>query len=123
MPKLIFIYNANSGIGNTLLDVAHKILSPKTYKCNLCSLTFDTFSENKAWKAFRQQSIIDMEFLHCDEFERKYKNTDVTYPVILSQKSQKLVIFLSTDSIKNTSNIDVLISNIKTKLKLTTRSD
>ncbi|NJM95354.1 MAG: GTPase, partial [Acaryochloridaceae cyanobacterium CSU_5_19] len=44
MDRLIFVYNANSGGINTALDIAHKLLSPSTYRCNLCRLTHDTFT-------------------------------------------------------------------------------
>ena len=42
--KLIFIYNADSGLFNTVTDIAHKIFSPETYSCNLCALTHDYFT-------------------------------------------------------------------------------
>jgi hypothetical protein len=80
--KLIFVYNADSGYVSTLLDIGHKIVNPETYSCNLCQMTFDTFSENKKWKEFRESSAIDMEFLHRDEFEEKY-DMKLDYPVVL----------------------------------------
>ncbi|WP_273567857.1 hypothetical protein [Maribacter halichondriae] len=54
MQKLIFIYNADSGFRNAIIDGAHKILSPNTYECNLCELTFGAFTENKVWAKFRK---------------------------------------------------------------------
>ncbi len=42
---LIFVYNADSGKLNVLFDVGHKIVSPGTYKCDLCTLTHGTFTE------------------------------------------------------------------------------
>ena len=80
--KLIFVYNADSGLLNKLMDIGHKIISPETYSCNLCNLTFDNFSENKKWKEFRENSKIGMEFLHRDEFEEKY-SIKIPCPVIL----------------------------------------
>lgn len=112
MQKLIFVYNANSGIGNTIIDVAHKIFSPKTYNCNLCAITFDTFSENKVWKTFRAESKIDMEFLHIDEFEDKYENMSFNYPIILTKKNGDLDIFLSAQKINNLNNVEALITEI-----------
>ena len=64
--KLLFVYNANSGTLNSLFDLGHKLFSPKTYKCNLCALTFNTFTENTLWKTLREQSAIKMEFYHID---------------------------------------------------------
>ncbi len=82
--KLIFVYNADSGLMNTLIDIGHKALSPQTYECNLCGLTFGLVSEHKQWKQFREESNTDMEFLHRDEFEQKYARK-FKYPVILKE--------------------------------------
>lgn len=72
MNTLLFIYNANSGIGNTILGIGHKLLNPKIYQCNLCALTHHTFSEDKSWKKFRNNSKIEMLFFHSDEFEKAF---------------------------------------------------
>lgn len=80
--QLIFVYNADSGIMNTVKDIGHKIFSPATYDCFLCSLTHGTFRENPEWKRFRQVSPSELVFLHRDEFEKRY-GTAFDYPVIL----------------------------------------
>jgi len=41
MSKLIFVYNADSGLLNAMKDWAHKIVSPETYPCSLCALTYN----------------------------------------------------------------------------------
>ena len=45
--KLIFIYNAKSGLVNEMIDFAHKIVSPETYECNLCAISYNTFTKKK----------------------------------------------------------------------------
>ena len=45
--ELIFIYNAKSGLVNEFLDFAHKIVSPGTYNCNLCAISYGNFSMKK----------------------------------------------------------------------------
>lgn len=80
--KIIFVYNANSGLVNSVLDIGHKIISPDTYKCNLCYLTYGIVTEREEWKNFRQSSTDELEFLHKDEFEQKYQEQR-EYPVIL----------------------------------------
>jgi len=74
--KLIFVYNAESGITNSLLNVGHKILNLNTYKCILCSLTFGVFKEKEEWQQFLESSKIKTEFLHMDEFEKKIKKKE-----------------------------------------------
>lgn len=117
MKTLLFIYNANSGITNTALDIAHKIFSPKTYNCNLCAITFNTFSENKAWKAFRTDSNIAMEFFHINEFIKAYPDIKYEYPIVLYKTEDELSVLISPKQIKKIVSTEALISEIK---KLTT---
>ncbi len=32
--EIQFIYNAKNGLANSIIDLAHKIISPDTYQCN-----------------------------------------------------------------------------------------
>ncbi|QHI38393.1 hypothetical protein IMCC3317_37850 [Kordia antarctica] len=115
MKKIIFVYNATSGKVNSLLDIAHKLISPKTYQCDLCSITHDTFSENEQWKQFRETTKLPLEFLHSDEFEANYKNKDAKYPVIFLEENQKLTEWISKSDIEQLENTEELIQLIKTK--------
>ena len=116
--SLIFIYNANSGKINALLDTAHKIFSPDTYECNLCALTFNSFSENKLWKSFRETSSIKMDFLHTDEFKKEYASKfgyKFTYPIVLLNNNEELEVFISTETINTVKTTKDLIKLIKSR--------
>ena len=112
--KLIFVYNANSGMLNTLLHVAHKIISPSTYECNLCALTYGAFTERDLWKKFREESDNELVFYHKDEFEQTY-NKIFTYPIVLMEESGKLTEYISTEKINATSDVKDLIDELKSK--------
>lgn len=116
---LIFVYNANSGAKNALLDSAHKVLSPKTYECRLCELTFGLISENKKWKAFRKSSDIEMIFLHKDEYQKNFKSKfEQLYdlPVILHQDNYDLSLLMSKGELNQIEDVEVLIQKIKSRL-------
>ncbi|WP_430410022.1 GTPase [Kordia sp.] len=117
MKKLIFIYNAKSGTINGLLDVAHKLISPKTYQCKLCSITHNTFSENEQWKRFRETTTLPLEFLHSDEFEVTYKPVETQYPVILLAENEKLTEWISKREIEKIESTEELINLIQAKTK------
>lgn len=123
MNKIIFIYNAKSGKLNSLLDVAHKLISPKTYQCKLCTITHDTFTENILWKEFRQKASLPLEFLHKDEFEKRYKNIETKYPVIFLQEEEKLTEWISKSEIEKIETTQELIHLIETKAKTTNFSN
>ena len=116
MTRLIFVYNANSGSINALLDGMNKIVSPKTYSCNLCSLTFGNFSEKEDWKKFRETSEIQMEFYHKDEFLKAFKSKwlpKYDLPIILSEERNELQIFLNAEELNTINNVSELIDLIE----------
>lgn len=117
MKKIIFIYNAKSGKLNGLLDIAHKLVSPKTYQCKLCAITHDTFSENILWKKFRENTSLSLEFLHNDEFEKQYQHIETKYPVIFLKEAQKLTEWISKSEIEKIETTEELIHLIESKAK------
>lgn len=114
--KLLFVYNANSGALNALFDVGHKLISPSTYGCSLCALTYDTFTENTIWKAFRAESDLDMEFYHKDEFEEKFPSVKMSYPTILKLEGNQLTTVLNPDVLNEISDVEDLIERLKVSI-------
>ncbi len=114
--SLIFVYNANSGKINAVLDAGHKLFSPSTYPCSLCALTYDTVTENKTWKSFRKESEIDMVFLHKDEFGIDFPNADVSFPVVLKLENESLTTLLDHNDLNNIPSVEALIQKLKSIL-------
>lgn len=109
--QLIFVYNADSGMVNTVKDIGHKLLSPQTYDCFLCSLTHGAFRENPKWRAFREEVRMEMVFLHRDEFEQKYQTT-MEYPLVL-RKAEELDVVIPREKLENMSTIEELIDAVR----------
>ena len=110
--KLIFIYNADSGVINLVKDFWKKILRPSSYECNLCIQTFGTFSMKKDWKSFIRNLDIETEFLHRDEFEKKYDIKDARYPSTYIYENGNLRLLISDEemnSIKSLDEMEVLV--------------
>ena len=72
MPELLFVYNANAGLVNGLLDTLHKTFSPGTYACSLCAVTYGATSMRTEWKSFIQELPAQTTFLHRDELARQH---------------------------------------------------
>ncbi|SIR08019.1 hypothetical protein [Maribacter ulvicola] len=114
--KILFIYNANSDTGSKMLDFAHKIVSPATYNCNLCSLTFGNFTENKQWKTFRESLLTkgyELEFFHKDEFQENYKSKfghAFTYPIIVVETTHDLEVLVSAEKLNSFEGVEELIA-------------
>ena len=87
---LIFVYNADAGLFNLLTDMAHKMLSPNTYACNLCALTHGHLGMKKEWREFLATLDATLEFLHADEFTRKYQVAKIALPAIFTRENDQL---------------------------------
>ena len=106
--KLIFFYNADSGLFNTVSDIAHKILSPKTYSCNLCALTHGHFKIKQDWVEFLEQIDTELEFLHRDEFLNKYNQANAGLPAIFIEENGEVSLWLDQATINKTQTLDDL---------------
>lgn len=111
MAKLIFVYNADSGKINALLDIAHKVIRPETYQCSLCAITHGALSEKKAWTEFRKNTKLELEFLHKDEFEKKYQQA-YKYPVVL-EYSDPIRAIINSEELNKLKNVKELIQRIE----------
>jgi hypothetical protein len=111
--KLIFVYNADSGVFNLLSDVAHKIFSPQTYSCNLCAITHSNFGMKKEWKEYLESLDTRLEFLHADEFKNKYQGEKVELPAIFKKENSRLVLLVNADTINECNSIDDLKQSLE----------
>lgn len=72
MIELLFVYNADSGLLNGALDTLHKTLSPATYACSLCAVTYGATSMRPEWRAFLHKLPARTIFLHRNELRQPY---------------------------------------------------
>lgn len=106
--NLVFVYNADSGLFNTLTDIAHKILSPATYDCQLCALTHGNFRVRDEWVKFLGTLDADCEFLHRDEFIRHYGTINSALPVIFRKTADGLSVLVDTQTLQRTETLEAL---------------
>jgi hypothetical protein len=96
---ILFVYNADSGLFNTLTDIAHKIFAPETYECNLCAITYGNFAMRAEWKEFLETLETGLEFLHRDEFGARYPGITVPLPAIFLKDGDTLRPWISAAEI------------------------
>ena len=121
MKRLIFVYNADSGKWNALVDSLHKAVSPSTYTCKLCELTYGSLGEKKAWREFLNSLDTETEFLHKDEFLKAYASKfghKFEFPVVLAQTNLGLEVFLSKTEFEEINNLEVLMDKVKNRMEL-----
>ena len=114
---LLFVYNADSGIFNTLSDIAHKMFSPETYECNLCAITHSHFSMRKTWADFLETLNSQLEFLHRDELINQYGKQNASLPAIFFvTENKKLELAVDSDKINQCKTIEDLQAAIHNSL-------
>ena len=107
-PALVFVYNADSGVFNTLSDIAHKIFSPETYACNLCALTHTNFGMRRDWREFIETLGLPVEFLHADELKTRYGIENPALPAVYKKSGERLEILLDASAINSCRSVEEL---------------
>ena len=105
---LLFVYNADTGMFNTLADIGHKIFSPQTYQCDLCMLTHGYFRERTAWRTFIEELPLEARFLHRDQFHSSHPGIDTPLPAVFLQRGEELKLCITARSLHDCSNLDDL---------------
>ena len=111
--NLVFIYNAKSGGLNAILDYVHKMVSPETYDCNLCKLTYDNFGQIKKWNDFLTSYNISADYYYSDHLIQIGINPGIDLPaVFLNDKS----LLLGPREINSFKTLDELIEGVRKKV-------
>ena len=117
--KLVFVYNADSGVVNIVKDFWHKLLRPSTYQCNLCAQTFSAFGMRKDWKRFINNLDIESEFLHKDEFEEKYQVSDAKFPSAYLKNGTSINLLINQEEMDGVKSLDEMEALVMAKLSST----
>jgi len=101
-------------------DAVKKIVTPSKYECNLCMVTYGAISMKDEWREFLDALPFDKEFLHRDEFQKRYPELESTkLPTIFISQNNTLNLLVSADEINMQKNVedlkDLLIGRIRKK--------
>jgi len=114
--EIIFVYNAKSDSINKLIDFAHKIVSPSTYSCSLCTLTHHDFGARSEWKSFLNNPSYSVSVFYKNEFEKNFKKS-FDYPVVLKKEESEFTIILDKDKIAGMENLSDLLEAITRRIQ------
>ena len=117
---LVFVWNADSGWSHTVIDSLQKIISPQTYSCKLCQLTFGITGPKARWTKFLGTLGRPVECYHRDEFRqtpvsRQFPGLEL--PAVLTCASEKWQILMSRDEILKIADLDGLLSELKKRIQ------
>jgi len=106
--RLVFVYNAKSGVVNGIFDYVHKFVSPSTYSCNLCSLTYDNLGKKNEWANYLNNLSVNIIFAYKDNINNQKDAFLINY----SDSIQPPCLFIVKDSIQ----IEIINSTEMNKL-------
>lgn len=116
MKELIFIYNTQSGLTQAAVDWAHKIVSPQTYDCTLCTLTYGNIGKYISWDKFLKSISIKKSFWYKDQFEKNFPYKDLKLPCVYIKEKNVYRELISRDKMSQCNDVEDLIILIKKNL-------
>jgi|TARA_B110000285_G_C15012903_1_gene557425 hypothetical protein len=116
MNEIIFIYNAKSGLTQAAIDWAHKIISPKTYHCKLCSLTYGNLVQNSAWKEFLDSLKFKKIFLYKNQILKSNELSKSEVPCVYLKINNQYKLLITKDELEDFHSVSDLINSISQKL-------
>lgn len=85
---LIFVYNAGEGLFAAIGNAVHKAVSPATYPCSLCAVTYGAVRMRPEWRAYLSALPFDTRFFHRPDFRRAYPAlADMALPAVLLEEA------------------------------------
>jgi len=117
IPTLILVYNADGGVLDALSDFVHKIVSPATYPCSLCALTYGAFKMRAEWRGFLDALGLPLLFLYRDEFRSQLDQRNIALPAILfGDKTNAPELLVSADELNALPDLTALIALVEERL-------
>ena len=118
-PEIIFVYNAGSSPAAQVLDFLHKVAAPQTYRCNLCKVTYGTFTKKAEWKEFVASLPYRPVFLYKDQFRRRFPElaTVILPAIFLRAEGGIPVVLAGAADINKQHSVEELESLLKTRLR------
>ena len=114
--KIIFVYNADSGLLNVVSDAVHKIVRPSTYPCRLCDVTYTLTGMRREWRQFIRSLDIPVEFLHRDQLSKAYGIDGVPLPAVFMERRGELMEWMSAVEINACRTLQELIERVRQRV-------
>ncbi len=77
-PTLHFVYNVDATPLAVVMDLVHRAVSPETYPCKLCDVTYGRFLKKAAWREFVANLPLRSRFHLRSGFRRRFPDQEGT---------------------------------------------
>lgn len=118
--SLLFVYNAEPGVVAGLMDTIHKTLSPATYACDLCAVTYGAFAMRPEWRDWLKAQPWDAVFTYRDDFRAAYPawSTETLPAIFRRDGTAELHRLVSAAQMAEAKTIPALIATIEAALAI-----
>lgn len=115
--RILFVYNADSGLIAQLTDYVHKIVSPQSYPCSLCQITYGNLGMKRDWRRFAQELPLAAVFLHRDELTGKHATLlTEKLPAVFVAEGGEVTLLVSADELDETPDVPALQALVLARL-------
>lgn len=116
-PRLILVYNADSGLLNMAKDALHKLIRPATYPCSLCALTYGPVMMRRDWRRFLAGVPLAKVFHHRDDFAAAFPGLRAALPAILLETAgAPPQVLISAEELNALADLPALIALARRRL-------
>ncbi|MBA3461763.1 MAG: hypothetical protein H0T46_17495, partial [Deltaproteobacteria bacterium] len=91
------------------------VISPATYSCSLCALTYGMVSMRREWARFIESLPHSVRFAYRDQIQREHA-TVPPLPALLERRDGQWVTLLARPQIAACKNLDELIARVRESL-------
>jgi hypothetical protein len=96
IDRLLFVYNADSGRWNALVDSAKKLFMVNG--CALCSITHGLAGEKQEWRDCADTFGIAIEYVHRDEVSSRLASVvGIDLPAVVAEVAGEYIILMGPD--------------------------
>ncbi len=119
-PRVILVYNADSGLINAVKDAVWKVVKPSTYPCSLCALTYGWVSMHGRWRRFLSSLPHTKVFHHKDDYAQAFPELNIALPAILVAEGRpRPEVLVSANELDALPDLDALIALVEKRLAAT----
>ena len=109
-PTLLIVYNAGEGLFAALGDAVHKAVSPATYPCSLCAVSYGAVRMRPEWRAHLRALPYATRFYHRPDFRRAYPTmAALPLPAILLEDEAGPRVVLDAVTLNTLPDVEALI--------------